>query len=95
MKKIVNNPYFDKALSTLIAIGVAAAVYFIIDVRDFIRFRQPIRDELQDKKIEQIYNDLVTRINYLDSAHANKTKYIHYRLDRIIDMINYLKNQHN
>jgi len=91
MKKILSNPYFDKVVTSLIALGVGLAIYFIIDVRDFVKFKQPYRDEVQDKRLMEVQNSLITHMQFLDSLNCDKIRYIHMRIDNFKDMLYYLK----
>lgn len=79
--------YYEKILQSLITVGVAASVYFVVDIRDFIKYKQPYRDEMQDSNIKHIYMDICNRVNFNDSINREKIKNIHMRIDNFKYML--------
>ena len=88
MKRIINSPYFDHAVKAVITILVGASLYFIIDVRDFIKFKQPLKDSQQDFEIKNSFNILNAKINMIDSILNYKNRNVHMRIDGLKDVIN-------
>lgn len=87
MKKLFNNPYFDHAIKALITIAVGLSLYFIIDVRDFVKYKQPYKDKEQDDKIINTSQMLNDKINYVDSINSLKNRNVNQRIDNLKDEI--------
>jgi len=63
MKKFINSVYFKHLIETAIIAGLSTLIYFVVDLRDFVEFKQPQRDKLQDISI----NNLNKKINFIDN----------------------------
>lgn len=87
MKKIFDNPYLDHAIKIMITLATGSILYLMIDIRDFVKYRQPIRDDRQDLKLENVQNSLLHRIEFMDSIYSLKYRNINIRIDNLRDVI--------
>lgn len=83
MKKIFTNPIFDSIFKAVVGAIALAILYFQIDMRDFVKFRQPERDNYQDVSIQ----NAVTRVNICDSMSTERNKVVNKRIDDFKDEI--------
>jgi replicative superfamily II helicase len=81
MRKMFENKIVQGVLTAILTAISLATLWFIIDMRDFIKYKQPQRDEQQDNRIEQTRNYIDTRCMLLDSTYNNRIYYIHKRID--------------
>ncbi len=87
MKKLLNSSIFDHLIKGLLLAGVLASVYFVVDLRDFVKFTQPQRDELQDKQL-QILNQ---KLEMIDSLQCEKNRAVNMRIDNMKEDLNEIK----
>lgn len=59
-----------------------ATIWLIVDMRDFVKFKQPEKDSKQDAAIQSTAN----RINSLDSMQCEKNKATQSRVDNMQDI---------
>ena len=93
MKKILNYPYLDHIIKIIITFLVTATLYFIIDTRDFIKFKQPLKDKEQDYNCLRDYNELKNNLKTLDSIIILKNKNLDFRIDNLDFKINELNKK--
>ena len=76
MKKILSSVYTEHIIKGLLFTGILAIIYFVVDIRDNITYKQPYKDQEQDRKINSIKERLVA----MDSIHSKNINSLYQQL---------------
>lgn len=84
MKKFFENKYIDHALKLLISLILGWFIYIMVDIRDFMKYKQPIIDEKQSENIKAMDN----RCNIMYETIEYKNANVNQRIDKHADKFN-------
>jgi len=76
MKKILSSVYTEHIIKGLLFTGILAIIYFVVDIRDNITYKQPYKDQEQDRKINSIKERLIS----MDSIHSKNINSLYQQL---------------
>lgn len=89
MKKLLANPFFDMVVKALITLLMGWLIYLMVDVRDFIKYKQPRTDEEQNTSITYLSN----RIDECNATQNEKNENVNGRIDQQADKISRMERK--
>jgi len=93
MKTLFENKIVQGVLTAVITAISLTILWLMVDVRDFIKFRQPQRDEQQDIRIKELNNYFNQRCQMMDSLNSNKFQNVNKRIDNYFDYIHRIEEK--
>ncbi len=87
MKKLFENRILQGVLTGVLTALSLTMLWLMIDVRDFVKFKQPQRDEKQDIRIDELNKYFNQRCQLVDSLNSNKFQNMNKRIDNYKDDI--------
>lgn len=87
MKKLFENRILQGVLTGVLTALSLTMLWLMIDVRDFVKYKQPQRDEKQDIRIDELNKYFNQRCQLVDSLNSNKFQNVNKRIDSYKDDI--------
>ena len=87
----VSQKIIDNILHYVIVGLLSFIAYFVVDTRDFVKYRQPQRDLLQDIKIQRA--DSIAKQVRIETSEKNRAT--QKRLDKIQDKFSHIDDKLN
>ena len=84
MKKFFENKYIDHGLKLLISLILGWFIYIMVDIRDFMKYKQPIVDEKQNENINAMKDNCDAMYETIEYKNAN----VNQRIDQHSDKFN-------
>ena len=72
----------DNIRTGVMVAGIMGVIYLVIDMRDFVKYKQPEVDRVQNEAIQRVHD----RATALDSMSCEKNKAVNMRIDGTTDI---------
>ena len=89
MKKLITNEWFNIVAKAIITILCGWLIYLMVDVRDFIKYKQPATDLQQNTSITFVSD----RLNECNAQQNEKNTNVNQRIDQQSDKVNNIERK--